>query len=215
MRGNSQARFLGGLGLATAPGYPTYMDKMQEQLNLDDQSYGKLKLFNRILISYNDFKQAHEIASLLIDGNLYKNYPQENRHLVIALNMAVIVAYSRSFLDSKGELAHNRLPGKVLKILNRKEMEVHETVLKDRNTMMAHSDADANETIPVIMEVDNKSFVIPQNASPHATVLLPEAMQVLYDMSFKLQEYCYKLRTEMEPEMLSILPRMNIEEDIA
>ena len=66
-----------------------------------------------------------------------------------------------------------------------------------------------------IGEINNKSFVIPQNASPYATVLLPEAMQVLYNMFFKLQECCYKLRMEMEPEMLSILPRMNIGDDVA
>ena len=187
------------------------MKNIQEQLGLDDKSYGKLKLFNRILISYNDFKQAHEIESLLIEGNLYENYPSENRHLVIALNMAAIVAYSRPFIDSKGELAHNRLPGKVLRVLNRKEREVHETVLEDRNTMMAHSDADANQSIPLVMEIENKRIIVPKNASPYSTPLLPEAMQVLCDMSYKLQEYCFELRSEMESEMLSILPRANME----
>lgn len=78
---------------------------VQQELGLSDEQFGKLRLFNRILISYNDFKQAHEIASRLLEGDLYRNYPRENRHLVIALNIAAIVAYSRPFLDSKGELA--------------------------------------------------------------------------------------------------------------
>jgi len=187
------------------------MNNIQKQLGLDDESYGKLKLFNRVLISYNDFKQAHEIASLLIEQNLYENYPRENRVLVIALNMAAIVAYSRPFLDSKGKLAHNRLPEKVLRLLNDEERKVHETVLEDRNTMMAHSDADANQSIPLVMGIENRSIIVPKNASPYATVLLPEAMQVLCDMSYKLQEYCFKLRQKMEPNMLSILPRAEME----
>lgn len=184
------------------------MDKIQEQLGLDDKSYKKLKLFNRILISYNDFKQAHEIASLLIDGNLYENYPRKNRHLVIALNMATIIAYSRPFLDSRGKLAHNRLPGKVLNILNAEERKVHKIVLEDRNTMMAHSDADANQSIPLVIEIEDRSIIFPKNASPYTNILLPETMKVLCNMSYKLQEYCYKLRQEMEPNMLSILPRV-------
>ena len=182
------------------------MENIQKQLSLSDESYGKLKLFNRILISYNDFKQAHEIATLLAEGNLYDNYPRENRQLVIALNMAAIVAYSRPFLDSRGELAHNRLPGKVLKILSAKEREVHEAVLVDRNTVMAHSDADANLAIPLVMELENRKVIIPKNASAYEVVLLPEVMKILCEMSYKLQEYCFELRQEIEAEMIEILP---------
>lgn len=46
------------------------MATVQQELGLTDEQFEKLRLFNRILISYNDFKQAHEIASLLVDGNL-------------------------------------------------------------------------------------------------------------------------------------------------
>ncbi len=189
------------------------METIQEQLGLNNESYGKLRLFNRILISYNDFQQAHAIASLLIDGKLYENYPHENRQLVIALNMAAIIAYARPFLDSKGELAHNRLPGKVVKILSAEEREVHDVALNDRNTMMAHSDADANLSIPLVTEIGNRSVVIPKNASPYATPLLPKSMKILRDMSLKLEEHCFKLRQEMEPGMLAILPRATTEED--
>lgn len=187
------------------------MSSVKEQLGLDDKSYGKLKLFNRILISYNDFKQAHEITCLLLDQNMYQNYPRENRHLVIALNMAAIVAYSRPFLNSSGELAHNRLPDKVLRILSKEERIVHDIVLEDRHTMMAHSDADANLSIPLVQETDAGCILIPKNASPYDTVLLPEAMQTLSDMSLKLQEHCFELRQQMEPEMISILPKAQIE----
>jgi len=187
------------------------MENIQRQLGLDDESYGKLKLFNRILISYNDFKQAHEIASLLIDRNLYEEYPAKNRQLVIALNMAAIVAYARPFLDSRGELAHNRLPGKILRNLSAREREIHDTVLEDRNTIMAHSDADANESIPLVMELQGRRVVVPKNASAYETVLLPDAMQILRDISLKLQEYCFELRQEMEPKMLAILPKAEME----
>jgi len=187
------------------------MATIQQELGLTDEQFGKLRLFNRILISYNDFKQAHEIASLLVDGDLYRDYPRENRHLVIALNMAAIVAYSRPFLDSGGELAHNRLPGRVLRQLTAVEMTLHETVLRDRNTMMAHSDADANMSIPLVMETDRGPIVIPKNASAFASILLPESMRCLRGMAIKLQEYCFALRQELELELVAFLPRGGVE----
>lgn len=188
------------------------MESIQAQLGLDDKTYGKLRLFNRILISYNDFKQTHEIASLLIEGNLYANYPKENRQLVIALNMAAIVAYARPFLDSGGELAYNRLPEKILGKLNSKEKEVHEQVLRDRNTMMAHSDADANESFPLVVETANGPIMIPKNASAYETVLTSVAMNTLCDMSLKLRECCFDMRRQMEPEMLKVLPKAQIDQ---
>jgi hypothetical protein len=187
------------------------MSTVQQDLGLSGEQFGKLRLFNRILISYNDFKQAHEIASLLLDGDLYRNYPKENRHLVIALNMAAVVAYSRPFLNSGSDLAHNRLPSRVLRILNAEELALHETVIEDRNTMMAHSDADANVAIPLVMETDRGPVVIPKNASAYATPLTSKAMELLSVIAIKLQEHCFALRQEMEPEVISFLPRVQAE----
>ncbi len=183
------------------------MPTVQQNLGLSDEQFGKLRLFNRILISYNDFKQAHEIAALILDGDLYRNYPTENLVLVIALNMAAVVAYSRPFINSGSDLAHNRLPGRVLRQLTAEEMTLHETVLKDRSTMMAHSDADANLSIPLIMETDRGPIVIPKNASAYASILLPESMSLFRGMAIKLQEYCFALRRELEPELVAFLPR--------
>ncbi|MCA9470384.1 MAG: hypothetical protein KC643_33730 [Nitrospira sp.] len=189
------------------------MDNIQAQLGLNDEQFGKLRLFNRILISYNDFKQAREISDLLLEGDLYKNFPRENRHLVIALNMAAIIAYARPFVDSKGNLAHNRLSGKALRILNEEELKVHKVVLEDRHTMMAHSDADANYSIPIVVETNGRKVLIPKNASPYAVPLLPESMKMLSEISFKLQEHCFALRLEMESELVEFLPKAQIVPD--
>jgi hypothetical protein len=187
------------------------MTTLQHELGLTDEQFGKLRLFNRVLISYNDFNQAHEIATLLVDGNLYQSYPRENRHLV--MNMAAIIAYTRPFLDSGGELAHNRLLGRVLRQLTAEEMVLHKTVLEDRNTMMAHSDADANLSIPLVIETARGPLVIPKNASAYTTILLPESMQLLRTIALKLQEHCFLLRQQLEPELISFLPRAETGDD--
>jgi hypothetical protein len=77
--------------------------------------------------------------------------------------------------------------------------------------MMAHSDADANLSIPLVMDTDRGPIVVPKNASPYVTLLLPESMQLLRTMAFKLQEHCFVLRQELEPEVVSFLPRVRVE----
>lgn len=188
------------------------MSGIQLELGLSDEAYRELKLFNRVLISYNDFNQAYEVANLLLDGDFYEQYPRKNRQLVIALNMAAIIAYARPFLDSKGDLAHNRLPGKVTKILTDDELEVHEAALQDRNTMMAHSDADANVSVPLVVEIGGKPKVVPKNATPYENILTKAAMERLRSAAIKLREDCFQRRQEMESEMISILPRANADD---
>jgi hypothetical protein len=54
-------------------------------------------------------------------------------------------------------------------------------------------------------------MVIRKNASAYATPLLPKAMQLLSVMALKLREHCFALRQEMEPEVISFLPRVQAE----
>jgi hypothetical protein len=62
------------------------------------------------------------------------------------------------------------------------------------------------------METDDRKIVVPKNASPYDTPLLPEAMQLLSDMALKLREHCFVLRQEMEPELIQFLPRVKVSE---
>jgi len=51
------------------------------EIDVDEEEF---RLFNRLLLSYNDFKQAHEVASELVKGDYYEKYP-EHRHILHAL----------------------------------------------------------------------------------------------------------------------------------
>ena len=173
---------------------------------MNEKIQNEIRLFNRLLMSYNDFKQAHEISTYLLENKLYESYPAENRTLVIGLNMAAIVAYSRPFSSNRGALAQRRIPLDILDVLTEEEREVHDIVITDRNTMMAHSDADANDSFPLVLATGNSKIVVPMNASPYANPLLPEAMKVLSEMSLKLQEEVFDRRQKMEPNLIEHLP---------
>ncbi|GIU19287.1 hypothetical protein TUM4644_06850 [Shewanella colwelliana] len=172
------------------------------EIDVDEDEF---RLFNRLLLSYNDFKQAHEIASVLLESEYYNNVP-ENRTLIHALNLTVIIAYSRPFKTSRGKLALKMLPQEILSEFDSEQMEIHQQILCDRDTMMAHSDADANNVIPQVIELGNRKMLFPMNASPYATPLLREVMEKVAIMAYELQERTFEMRMEIEPRIIDKLP---------
>ncbi len=184
---------------------------MSERIEIDvDQE--EFRLFNRLLLSYNDFKQAYEVASELLENSYYDDYPQ-NRTLVHALNLTVFVAYSRPFKVSRGQRALKSLPEEVLSDFDQEQMQIHQQVLSDRDTMMAHSDADANNVLPQVLDLGHKKILVPINTSPYATPLLREAMEKLAAMSYCLQEKVFDMRMEIEHRVINKLPVKRVEDE--
>ncbi|MGK0249191.1 MAG: hypothetical protein ACI910_001929 [Oleispira sp.] len=184
---------------------------MTEYIEIDVDE-AEFRLFNRLLLSYNDFKQAHEVASELVENDYYEKYP-ENRTLVHALNLAVIIAYSRPFKVSRGELALKTLPEDFLCQFDEKKMKIHHQVLNDRDTMMAHSDADANNAIPQALDLGHRKILVPMNASPYASHLLPDVMDTLSKMAYELQEKVFEMRMEIEPRIIDKLPLIRVQDE--
>ncbi|GAA4823125.1 hypothetical protein GCM10011365_25590 [Marinicella pacifica] len=177
---------------------------MTEYIDIDVDE-DEFRLFNRLLLSYNDFKQAHEIASVLLESGYYDNVP-ENRTLILALNLTVIIAYSRPFKTSRGKLVLKTLPKEILSAFDSEQMEVHQQILYDRDTMMAHSDAGANDVVPKVLELGNRKILVPMNASPYATPLLRDVMEKVATMAYELQERTFEMRMEIEPRIIDKLP---------
>ncbi len=145
-------------------------------------------------------------------GGYYDKYP-ENHHILHALNLAVIVAYSRPFKVSRGKLALKALPDDIISIFDEEKMEIHNQVLSDRDTMMAHSDADANNVLPQVLDLGHRKILIPTNASPYVVHLLPEVMEKLAGMALELQEKVFEMRMEIEPRIIDKLPSVRVQDE--
>jgi hypothetical protein len=175
---------------------------------------GKLRQFHRVLISYVDFKQAAWISSYLLDNDLYANYPHtKHRLLVQALNCAAIVSYCRPFSgnDAGAEPRIPDLPGRFLRGLTPAERELHDVVMDDRNTALAHSDSRAWNMEPQILRVGGKDTLLPMHHDVHAP-LTREAMIVLNGMCIKLREAMFAERLRLEPEVKPYLQIVEYDE---
>ncbi|MCD4666036.1 MAG: hypothetical protein K8R68_12265 [Bacteroidales bacterium] len=181
---------------------------------LSDEARGKLKQFYRLLMSYNDFKQANQIAERILEEKLHDNIAK-NRVLIEALNCAMIVAYARPFSgnDQKVEVRISDLPENFLKDLSCEEKELHKVVIEDRNKVLAHSDSDAHKLRPQAWVLNGEKVLMSWSSGTKAP-LTEEAAKSFAALSEKLRERAYERRMELEQELLGYFDEVQIE-DIA
>jgi hypothetical protein len=171
--------------------------------SLDPETKGRIRQFCRLLISYNDFKHAIDVAAYILDENLHERKRGESRMLLEALNCAMIVSYCRPFSGSDKKTAEKvpDLPGKFLRVLNTQEREVHETAMKDRNTLLAHSDSQAWDVRPTILDTGASKILLPLSDDTRAP-FTREATTTLKSAAYKLQEAVFAERMNWEPKLV-------------
>ena len=181
----------------------------------------KLRLLDRLLISYIDFHHAARIASYIIDHQLQDKVNRLHgrrryriRLLWEALNSAMIVAYCRPF--SGNDRGRNdtvaRLPRRFLKGLSAGQLEIHETAMDDRNRLLAHSDSAAWAVSPYWFKTGTaKAMLAPSHRDARAP-LVHEAVVVLQSICGQLMDRIMDERTHLEEELASFLPEVYFDE---
>ena len=182
--------------------------------NLSPEIRGKLRQFYRLLMSYNDFKQANDIATYILREKFH-DHIVKNRIIIEALNCAMIIAYCRPFSgnDPNATIKIPDLPPKFFRDLTEKEKEVHNVVVEDRNTLLAHSDSQAHDLRPQAWVVNNKKILVPWSNDTKAP-LTEEATTTFQELSEKLRERVYEERMKLEPSLIEYFETIPIEEII-
>jgi len=157
----------------------------------------KFAQFNRVLMSYIDFQQAHAIASIILDEHLHETYPRENRIKLEALNAAMVVAYCRPFSGNKGV---PDLPSRFVRNLTPDEKEIHDALMDDRNTVIAHSDSEAWNMRPHYQEINGKHTLVPLHHGVHRPFLKEPTIRI-QQLSEKQMETCFEERERFEKEL--------------
>lgn len=173
---------------------------------------GKLRQFQRALISYLDFEQAAAIASPILSKELHKTYPGENRVLLEALNCAMIVAYCRPFSgnDAGGGSKLSDLPGRFLRDLSVEEREIHGCVMADRNQAFAPSDSDAWDMRPRYLNLAGRKTLVPLHHGVHRPLTL-DATRRFHRLAGRLREAVFAERERLEAELRPHLPAIDFD----
>lgn len=168
---------------------------------------GRLRYFNRVLMSYIDFQQAHNIAHVILRDRLHERLRDPgpgDRFLLQGLNCAMIVAYCRPFSGNdrrRRAVKIPDLPARFLRILTEEERWLHGVVMEDRDSRLAHSDSEAWEMEPVVYRsAGGHEMLTPMHHLVHEP-LTREATECFCGMADKLREACFAERRRLEPEL--------------
>jgi len=181
----------------------------------DKKTYNRIKQFKRIVMSFADFKEAVDLSTILIESNLLED--QDNNFLMLgALTNAMVLAYSRPFSgnDSKGNNKIPDLRGKALRNLNEDEKVLHEWLLKQRHTLIAHSASEAVDLKFEIYDLAGRKFLRPIRNRNTRHFSLEHALS-FKALAEKMLNYVAVERSELESEMLELLDNDDIEEVIS
>jgi hypothetical protein len=172
---------------------------------------GKMRQFKRALMSCADFKHAKLASSYILSEGLHEKYPEKSYIVLEALNCSMIVAYCRPFSGNDSGCEHPvpDIPSRLLKVLNEEERIVHDAVMHDRNTVLAHSDSDALQMEPVLERMGERDILLSivnwglAPLTPDATKVFNSAAEKLLNAT--IQE-CQRLRVELSPYLRVVNP---------
>jgi hypothetical protein len=173
----------------------------------------KVRLFRRILVSYNDFKQAAHISSHIVEAKLHHDYPEKDRHILQALNCAMLIAYARPFSGNRGSKTMlASLPDRFLSGFTPDERALHRIVLKDRNELLAHSGHSAwNLRLSFVRSSGRRPMLAPLHTDTRAP-LDEKHTQMFNGMALKLMEAVLAERLVLEKQLVDTLPTLSLED---
>jgi hypothetical protein len=188
---------------------PGVIHMRHKDTNLSPELRGKLRKFYRLLMSRGDFKQAHYVASYILDQRLHDS---QDRRLLEALNCAMIIAYCRPFSgnDRRVEKKVPDLPASFLKGLSQAEKEIHDVVMSDRNTVLAHSDSSAFDLQPEAWKIGDRRILVPFS-NDAAAPLTRDATETFQSLAKKMMEKALEERMRLEKELTNVFDEISVE----
>lgn len=118
-----------------------------ERVVVPPELQSALRLYRRLYLSYNDLDEAKATAGELMRARLPLPRKDLASPLLMALTTALVVAYARPFVNTRGEsnFAERSVPGSLLRVLTSKQREAHNYLINIRNREVAHSDAERSD----------------------------------------------------------------------
>ena len=161
-----------------------------------------LRLYRRLYLAFNDLDEAKGIVEELLRARLPlpRNNPPDA--LLMALTTALVVAYARPFINTRGEskFAERSVPGSLLRNLTSRQREAHNYLLNIRNREVAHSDADKSE-IYLKLYADGHSAILRVARAPFLRSELKDILRIITKLLKGLDRRCEELRNALPLEV--------------
>ncbi len=102
-----------------------------------------LRLYRRLWLARVDLEEAMAVIDELLKARIPISRRRRPPPLLLALTTALVVAYARPWVYSRGQsVAEKTVPAILLRSLTAKQRSIHDFLIDLRNKEMAHTDAD-------------------------------------------------------------------------
>lgn len=161
-----------------------------------------LRLYRRLYLSYNDLEEAKATVEELLRARLPLPRQDPPSALLMALTTALVVAYARPFVNTRGEskFAERSVPGSLLRVLTSKQREAHNYLLNIRNREVAHSDADRSE-IYLKLYPDGHGAIFRVARAPFLRTELKDIQRIITKLLKEVDRRCEELRRALPLEV--------------
>ncbi len=136
----------------------------------------------RMLYSLGDFRLANSAATFLCEADDAEKYSEDELKRFRCYETTAIIAYTRPFSQSEGKVPRLTLDMTGAK-LSDEQMQLHERLLKLRNKVIAHSDAEMMRMVckPLPMKIGNDDVIFPETAFDEG---------LIFGNSFDRKKFC-------------------------
>lgn len=154
-----------------------------------------LRLYRRLYLLYNDLDEAKAIVEELLRARLRLPRKDLPSPLLMALTTAVVVAYARPFVNTRGEskFAERSAPGSLLKLLTSRQREAHDYLVNIRNLEVAHSDAERSQ-IYLKLYPDGHGAMFRVARAPFLRSELKDIQRIITKLMGEVDRRCEQLR---------------------
>ena len=191
------------------PSVPANTDSTQPLARImDEKVRSKIKdQLRRLVIASSDLMRARRYAMFLVENNLLPASNSEEQLRRYAFQTSLVVTYTRQFQDSRGgdSTVPDTLFGRHLRVLDRRQKELHDRLLDLRNTIYAHSDGDEFDVSfeKVQIEELDISWVWPESRNPYAPFNeseLKEIIEMVDEVRNSISQHREELEEKLFPE---------------
>lgn len=160
----------------------------------------KLRLYRRLYLAQIDFEEAKAALDEIL--RLRIPIPRRDRPppLLLSLTTALVVAYSRPWVYSRGQsVAERTVPASLLRSLTSKQRAVHNFLIDLRNKEVAHSDADILD-LHLRLHLDGHSAILRMSRAAFLRAELKEIRRIIEKLESAVERCCEDLRADLPKE---------------
>jgi hypothetical protein len=160
----------------------------------------QLRLYRRLWLAETDLEEAKAALDEILQARIPIPRRERPPPLLLSLTTAMVVAYARPWVYSRGQsVAERTVPGSLLRNLTARQREIHDYLIELRNREVAHSDADILDLHLRLLR-DGHAAILRTSREPFRRTDLAQIRRIIEKIEKAIVRRCEDLRSILPNE---------------